>query len=236
MTDAEGLYLDRPGQRQLLDLLGNVRGLWVDLQVTKRRQDRTTPVGQRGTSRHRPSEQPLPLNVGAMQAGDSLHETLAAWASYVCEQRGLAYDPPAGQPGSPVPIARWLAEHVDDLAYCEHADQALTQIKDAIDAAVQVVLGPQEPAIAPIDAERLAQARGIELHARGIEAAARELGPQFAGLTRRRVHTLHEGGHLTPTRRYSEKNPPTTGIPLFTLGQALDAHKSVPTRRRKAAA
>ena len=227
MADTDGFHLDRPGQRQLLDLLGQVKGLAVDLKVTIARQDR---VGQRGrtTTRHRPSEQPAPIHLDALAIRDELHATLTSWARYVADQRQIPCDLPAGQLGSPVPAARWLRDHIIDLALCEGADDALIQIKTAIEAAEKIVLGPVET-LPQIDEHRLAQARILELTASQIETVGRGLGPAFKTLTRRRVNTLHEGRHITPIGI----SPDTEPIPLYRLGLVLDAHQAVAIRQRR---
>ena len=69
-------------------------------------------------------------------------------------------------------------------------------------------------------------ARRHILTARGIAALARELGPDYTRLTQARVESLHRGGHITPV------HAPTALGCLYLVGDVLDAHQQVKTRRR----
>ncbi len=228
---SETFYLPRPQQQELAQLLhpghqapehiraASIPSLVEDLAIAIARQDR---MGTGMRIRSGSDEQPLPFNDDASQAADELHNELAGWARLVIEQRHIDYD--AGN--NTIDIARWLKRWIIALALCEGAETALVDIRKVVKRTRCVVDRPKDPRW--MHADRL-EASDSTLNARGIEALARELGEQYAGLNRDRVRTLHSAGKIQPVHIDEGSDEQF----LFRVGDVLAAHLTHPTRRSR---
>ena len=124
MSETDGFYLDRRGQRELVSILVGIPALVEDLSVTLTRQGRISR-GDMGKPRRRKRDGTLPLHLGAAEASAELHNCLSTWARAVCEQRALDYDGNDDIIG----LARWLRRWVIALAMTEGAEESLPDIK-----------------------------------------------------------------------------------------------------------
>lgn len=224
---SDDFYLPRHEQTTLTELLAQIPALVEDLAVTITRQDRPAPLGPRCTRGD--DTQPLPFNETGSEAAEYLHFTVASWARFTVENRGIDYT----GTNDTISIARWLRKHIVDLALCPGADEALSSIREAIRNANRACGNSADRNVIPHSPHDVARARYSTLHARGVAAAARELGPEYQRLTERRVRNLATAGVITPTTLITLDGQPTA---LYLLGDVLDAHLTHPTRQRKATA
>lgn len=213
---SETFYLPREQQAELVELLDQVPFLVEQLAITITRQDRlgAGPRISRGKT-----EQPLPFNVDASEVADRLHWELAQWVRAVCEQRQLDYD----SRDDTISLARWLRRWIIALALTEGSETALIDIEAVIfDARRAIDRPPRNPP--PRDDD---EARRALLNASGIEKLAQQLDPRYRTLTAARVDSLHRAGHIEPVHNAG-------GIgKLYLVGDVLDAHLTVKTRRRR---
>lgn len=213
-------FIGKDGQRALVSLLREIPGIVDDLATTITRQDRTEKVAQRLRSGNH--EQPLPINLNASAAGDSLRNELAGWARLVCDSRGVTF---VG-PDSIVGISRWLDKNVVSLAMTEGSEEAYCGIDEAMANCRRAMDLPDDDVVCVSD--RLhSEARETLLHRAAIAAVAKRLGPEFAGLTAKRVDTLRRAGRI-----HGDRCVVSTRAELFRLGHVLDAHLMYPTRRQ----
>lgn len=214
---SEASYLPRWQQQELIELLAEIPFLVEQLAITITRQDRlgAGPRISRGKT-----EQPLPYNVNASEAADELHHELASWVRRVCEQRQLDYD----SRDDTIGLARWLRRWIIALALTEGAETALLDIEAVIlNARHAIDRPPQNPRPPRDDTE----ARRAILNASGIEKLTQQLDPRYRNLTAARVDSLHRAGHITPVHNVG-------GIGrLYLVGDVLDAHLNVKTRKRR---
>lgn len=214
-------YLTRAEITKLDAILRTVPWLARQLRITTLRQDRITGAPIPTIVTGAPGVQPLPYNAHARAVADHLHATLVLWCRHTLEQRGMHYE---GDP-STTGTARWLRTHIDALALTEDSARALTDIHGATASAWEAIDRPDEK-IRRVDPDSVDEARHNLLHARGIAALARELGPSFSRLTQDRVESLHRNNHITPVAA-----PVSLGC-LYLVGDVLDAHERVKTRQR----
>ena len=212
MTEADGFYLDRRSQRELVGILGCIPELVEDLSVTLTRQGRISR-GDMGKPRRRKRDGTLPLHLGAAEASAELHNCLSTWARAVCEQRALDYD----GTNDIVGLARWLRKWIIALAMTEGAEESLLDIRAHVKSCRQVVDLPPEDYVL-IDRERVEKANRQVLTAGQIEKVARRLGEVGQGLTKRRVETLARHGRIHPAAVDGDTR-------FYRLGDVLDAHK-----------
>lgn len=217
--DANGRYLDSAGENEVLQLLWQVPDIVETL-------DGICCDGYRQRISYEPrvsSSGPTsvtPYNTSADDASDYLDNELWTWANHVCEHRHQRYEGPVTSTG----MADWLRKHIVALAMTPGADEAPHAFRRIIRSARRAARMSGEPEMwryGSIDA-----ARNTELNASGIALAAKELGPEYAKLTRERVKSLRRTGRITPVREYD-------GIPIYRLGDVLDAHRATATRRRE---
>jgi len=219
-ANVDHFYATRAELAKLSTYLRGVRALMVDLAVTVAKLDRIgTQVRVR---RVRKQSELDPLNFDALHAQDALHNALTTWVRLVCEQRALPI--PDGLDVTHA-AAEWLDDNLMSLGMTEGAEAALDDIGHAFDRALSCVCPRAVPII--VDQSQVTLARDEELNASGIETAARELGEEYRHLTRKRVNNLHQLGHITPVRVSV-----TAGIPVYRLGDVLDAHLRVAIRRQ----
>lgn len=251
------MFIPRHELTKLRELLDEIPALALELGITVTKQARLGSVG-RGSKPSRPSEQPLPYNVGASDAAEHLHNTLVGWVRHILEYRGLRYDDtittPARwlptewvpgefvgplQPGRPAVttapvstagLARWLDRHLIALAMTEGSETALEEIGAAVDRASWIVCPPVTPIV--VDETRVKQARRLMLNARGIATLARELGEEYRHLTKRRIFVLRDKDLVRPVPGPWRPDWPM----LFRVGEVMDAHLVLPIRERHAEA
>lgn len=213
-----GYYLDTAGQADLLALLAQIPDV----------VDALAGVLCDGFPQHisyepRVSSSPaarIPYDTSAHDAANYLDNELWTWANHVCEHRHQRYEGPA----STIGMADWLRKHIVSLAMTPGADEAPHAFRRIIRSARRAARMSSEPEMwryGSIDA-----ARDTELNASGIALAAKELGPEYARLTRERVKSLRRTGRITPVREYD-------GIPIYRLGDVLDAHRATASRQRE---
>ena len=245
-------FIPKHDRALLRDVLASIPGELVELDVTIAKQARVE-VNVRGRRPKRPGEHPWPVHVDAAAARDRLHATLVGWVRLVLEHRGMTYDEATRnpdrwlplawapgafvgplQPGRPRPpappstadLALWLRRHFIALAMTPGAEDALRDIQDAR-RALTVHVCPPAPRLPALDERRHAQARALQLNARGVAALAAELGEEYRNLTQRRVRYLADHGHIRPM-------PGLSTARVFVVGQVLDAHLAVPIRDKHA--
>lgn len=212
MSEADGFYLDRRGQHELVNLLAGIPTLVEDLSVTLTRQARITR-GDLGKTHRRKRDGTLPLHLGAAKASAELHNCLSTWARAVCEQRALDYDGNDDIIG----LARWLRRWVIALAMTEGAEESLPDIKAHVSDCRRIVDLPPEDYVL-IDRERVEKANRQVLTAGQVEKVARRLGEVGQGLTKRRVETLARHSRIHPAAVDGDTR-------FYRLGDVLDAHK-----------
>ncbi|NKW34842.1 hypothetical protein GS942_23420 [Rhodococcus hoagii] len=166
-------------------------------------------------------ENPLMFNERASNAAHELLGTLRTWTNYVATEKGLPWPGDGRAPH----YARWLSRHIYDVAGTDRAGEAFTEILDAYDNALHTIDRPAQKTRL-IDDAKVHEARAWELHRDGIQAAAREIGGPYTGLTARRVRTLARAGRIQPLRCVVE-----TRAEIYRLGDVLDAHLAHPQRR-----
>lgn len=214
-------YLTRAEITKLDAILRTIPWLARQLRITTLRQARIAGAPIPTLVTGAPGVQPLPYNAHARAVADHLHATLVAWCRYVLEQRGMHYDADPSATGT----ARWLRANIEALALTEDSARALPDILGATASAWEAIDRPDEK-ICRVDPDSVDEARNNLLHARGIAALARELGPDYRTLTQDRVESLHRCGHITPVAA-----PVSLGC-LYLVGDVLDAHERVKTRQR----
>lgn len=216
------MFIGRHEIRQLRELLHEIPSLAEELGIAITKQAR---LGVAGRSRkpRRPSEHPLPYNVGAAEVAEELHNELVGWVRLTCEQRAIDYTGKTSTPG----VARWLEHNIIALAMTEGADTAYVNIRDLVQRAEWIVCPPERP-VMDVDAGKVERARQLMLNARGIVILARELGEEYRHLSERRMKLLIETKRVHPI-----PGPWLTDWPLlYRVGEVLDAHLSVPIRQR----
>lgn len=113
----------------LVDLARQAPQLLEDLEVTLTRQARQVAPGAGGGHGH---EQPMPLNVAAMEAGDAVRAVLAELAAAsVAEGRRV--------PRPPGLCAQYITAHVDRVARHPDVGQWVMDLERAVDAGRQAV-------------------------------------------------------------------------------------------------
>ncbi|MCD2116786.1 MULTISPECIES: hypothetical protein [Rhodococcus] len=215
-------YLTKAELTKLDAILKTVPWLAHRLDETILRQDRIggAPIPSLGGNDS--TEQPLPYNAHASAVRDQLRNALVTWARHMLEQRAMTYtgdDTTAG-------ISRWLRTNIDALALTEGSAEALPDIDAAVRPVWRVIDRPDER-IRAVTERDMEEARRALLTTRGIAALARELGADFARLTQDRVESLHRAGHIAPVCA------PNAFGHLYLVGDVLDAHQRVKTRRRE---
>lgn len=216
-TRADG-YLDRRETRQLGEILRKVPGLVEDLLNVQTRGARLSKPGL-GGRRPKKLGASIPYHLGAAEAADELHNTLAGWVRVVLEQRGG--DCPSD---ATISLARWLERNLIALALCEGSAEALDDIRHAVITCERVVDIPPEDHVI-IDEARLTAANRQVVTRDQAERLAPKLGELGEGLTARRVKYLENRGAL-------DRVGTDSGVAFYRLGDVLHAH--VTTKARSA--
>ncbi|NKR52964.1 hypothetical protein GS481_02390 [Rhodococcus hoagii] len=165
-------------------------------------------------------EQPLPYDNSAQDAADHLGNELATWVRHTCEHRGIDY---AGS-WSPAGWAKWLADNIIALALTPGADEAPAMIGQAVAGARRAARIPKRRTWGG----SVEEARDTQLNASAIEVAAKELGLEYTNLTRDRVNSLKRARRIQPVRYFND-------MPIYRLGEVMDAHLATRTRNTKKA-
>ncbi|MBW0294042.1 hypothetical protein ATN37_25610 [Rhodococcus sp. MH15] len=243
---ADHFYLDRIGQRQLVEILRSVPTLIAGLDVAVGKQEK---FGSGGPRVGRVEQaQPLPFNPRVSDAATALHHELATWVRFVCEPRGIWYWPEGCthsarfigplreretrapvhfSPPSTLELAEWLDRNVAALALTPGGEEALDAIRNVVVAGFATLRPPREEVIPQLDEDAVNEARDYEMHRHAIAKAARGLGEDYAGLTAERVNTLRRAKKIFGTRCIV-----ATRAELFRFGDVLDAHLEHKSRSR----
>ncbi|MGX6513269.1 hypothetical protein [Rhodococcus sp. SJ-2] len=213
----DGYYLDLDGQTDLTQLLAQVPDIIDALAGI-----RADGYGQRISYEPRVTSSPTsrtPIDTSADDAADYLDNELWTWANHVCEHRHKRYDGPV----TPIGMADWLRRHMTSLAMTPGADEAPRAFRRVIRSARRAARLPGEPETWRYSSTHVA--RDTQLNAAAIAVAAKELGPEYARLTHERVKSLRKTRRITPVREFE-------GIPIYRLGDVMDAHLATATRNR----
>lgn len=160
--------------------LGNdlkaVPDLLVDLEVTITRQDK---IGDRQDG-GRPSERPLPLRVGPMEARRYLVEALTNWACGIAGDLALF----AGErPDKGAAAAEYLVAYLDRVALYERAGDLADEIGYAVINGQRAVDKPLQP----VFAGPCGECKGyLYAHPKAAEVACRECGHTYVVADRQR--------------------------------------------------
>lgn len=204
-------YLDRANQTRLTEALGTIPTLADQLAVTVTRQARIQKSGLGKPRRQKPGSR-MPFHIGASEAADQLHTTLATWVRHTCEHRQIHY-----RDGNDlISHARWLRRNMIQLALTEGSEEAYIDIRDSIDECQRQVDLPPDDEV-HIDAERIREANRQVLTAGQVEKIAPRLGALGNGLNKRRVETLVRQRKLRPCAMDGD-------VRFYRLGDVLDAH------------
>lgn len=208
-------YLSREDQEKLRGVLNEVPELVENLAAAIVKPYEAIDYQPRVSTGEK--TQPLPYDPSAEDAAKYLQAELWRWTVWLHEERGI--DLPNAEIA---PMARWIGNHITILATTPGAEPAYANISSEIKAAQRTT---RRPTRQPIYVDQISKVRDQELNASGIAAIAREIGE--TGLTRKRVNNLNTHGHITPTRMYGR-------IPIYRLGDVLDAHNNIEQRRMEA--
>ena len=124
------LFLCTLCTKELGALLGDLPWLLRQLDITVIRQDKlgTATVGKS-------SDNPSPINVGAMELARNLHGQLSTIVRDLCETRGTT-DLPADRNAA---MARWLFAHSQAITCSPDAGQIMREIRSGTEAVLQVI-------------------------------------------------------------------------------------------------
>ncbi|MFV8169845.1 hypothetical protein [Mycolicibacterium peregrinum] len=204
-------YLDRASQARLIEALGTIPTLADQLAVTVTRQARIQKSNMGKPRRQKPGSR-MPFHIGASEAADQLHTTLATWVRHTCEHRQIHY-----RDGNDlISLARWLRRNMIQLALTEGSTEAFIDIRDRIDECQRQVDLPPDDEV-HIDQTRIREANRQVLTAGQVEKIAHRLGALGQGLNKRRVETLARNGRLRPCAIDGD-------VRFYRLGDVLDAH------------
>lgn len=204
-------YLDRAEQTRLTEALGTIPTLADQLAVTVTRQARIQKSNMGKPRRQKPGSR-MPFHIGASEAADQLHTTLATWVRHTCEHRQIHY-----RDGNDlISLARWLRRNMIQLALTEGSTEAFIDIRDRIDECQRQVDLPPDDEV-HIDQTRIREANRQVLTAGQVEKIAHRLGALGQGLNKRRVETLARNGRLRPCAIDGD-------VRFYRLGDVLDAH------------
>ncbi|MCA1008984.1 hypothetical protein LCL87_25010 [Rhodococcus hoagii] len=224
MTDDQGWYIPLHEQDALAALLRDeVPDILAALAACITAEGHRTRISYDPKVTNGSDEQPLPYDDSAQEAADALGNELATWVRHTCEHRGIDY---AGA-WSPAGWAKWLADNVIALALTPGAEEAPGMIGQAVTAARRAARVPKRRTWGG----SVEEAGATRLNARGLEVLAREMGGDWAGLTRRRVRTLHDAKLISPVDVDEQSDEPA----IYLAGDVLAAHVQYPTRGRKTA-
>lgn len=254
-TGADHFYLDRQGQKELINILRSVTALMAGLDAAICCQERFSEGGPRTGKVER--SYPLPFNPAASAAATALHQELASWVQFVCEPRGIWYWPEgcthsAGfvgplrehekrapshfSPPSTLELADWLDRNVAALALTPGGEESLHAIRHRVCSSWAVLTPPRDRSARPLDDEKREEARKSQVNASAAARMAKLMGRRvdedgndienYLTLTKRRIFHLCEVGAVKPIRHTTIRGKES---PVFVFGELLDAHLGHPT-------
>ncbi|UUE23824.1 hypothetical protein LRQ08_21600 [Rhodococcus qingshengii] len=254
-TEADHFYLDRQGQKELINILRSVTALMAGLDAAICCQERFSEGGPRTGKVER--SYPLPFNPAASAAATALHQELASWVRFVCEPRGITYWPigythefnfigPLRVHDKRVPspdfrdntagLALWLDRNVAALALTPGSEESLRAIRHRVRSSWAVLTPPRDRSSRPLDDEKREEARKSQVNASAAARMAKLMGRRvdedgndienYLTLTKRRIFHLCEVGAVKPIRHTTIRGKES---PVFVFGQLLDAHLAHPT-------
>ena len=155
------LYLCQPCTRELAGLLADLPGWLRELETTVIRQDRLT-IGEVGHS----SDNPSPINVGAMELRRTLDGQLGTLVRELCEERAIT--PPRWATDART-AALWLAVNTAAIACSEGAGETFEEIRHAKDAILTAINRSSRmycgPCLNTIDNDGVEEQCGADLYA-----------------------------------------------------------------------
>lgn len=166
-------------------------------------------------------EYPLPYDTSAEDAANYLVSELYTWVIHVHEHRGKEYT----ESVFPIALAKWLQDNMTSLAMTPGSEEAPAAIRRVVRAARRAARLSRDPELWRYQSTHVA--RNAELNASAIEVAAKELGPEYANLNRKRVNNLNRLGRIEPVRAFD-------GVPIYRLGDVMDAHLAARSFRKGA--
>ena len=208
-------YLTREDQAKLRDVLAEIPELVENLAAAIAKPYEAISYQPRVSTGDRPA--PLPYDPSAEDAARYLSAQLERWVEWLSQERGLEWTSL-----QPIKMARWLTDHMNTLATTPGSESAYADIASEVKAAKRATGRKQ---VEPIYAADIIPIRNQQYNASGIAALAQQVG--ILGLTRRRVHSLAEHGHITPQRTIPNGK---RDIPIYRLGDVLDAHENTQQR------
>lgn len=155
---ADDMYLSRHQQQEFTSLMVKVGWVVEELDVTITRQSQFGSQYESGKA----SETPVYFHEAAADVAYDLHGALSSWVNEVCTQRQLVF-PGVDRSGR---MARWLWQHVIDLALTTNAEVALDEIRDAVQRAERIIDRPLGRVyVGPCGEEQDAGRCGADLYA-----------------------------------------------------------------------
>lgn len=250
----DNMYLSRHQQQEFTSLMVKVGWIVEELDVTITRQSQFGAAYETGKS----SEDPVYFHEAAADVAYDLHGALSSWVNEICTQRQLTY------PGvdRSARLARWLWQHVIDLALTTDASTALDEIRDAVKRAERVIDRPQgRMYVGPCGEQQDAGRCGADLYAVVDKPVVRcrECGATHPVDERRRalreevrnlLGTASEIAKLLPwildspiTRKrityYANRKQilprKSNGETVYQIGEVIDAHVAFEARHRRVA-
>lgn len=135
--DVDHLYLDRASCRTLMAWLRDFPWIMAELDVVTARESR---YGER--SERKSADTPVVFNPASSRLAFEIRDVLLSWVVLVCEQRRLPLPHPRDR--GAVSSARWLREHVMDLAQVEPARDAYEEVRELHRQGFRMVDRPEE--------------------------------------------------------------------------------------------
>ncbi|MCF3939913.1 hypothetical protein [Gordonia tangerina] len=246
---SDNAFLDRHGQATLRDTLHSIEAHLDDLADTITRQASTARKNVNSHRRPKKLRSRPPVDEGAQDVANSLHNSLHTAVRHTCEYRAVAFIPvgfthrhgefigpllpgenrvPPGYDESTLAVlVKWLRKHLISFAMTEGSPEWADSIEVAAKRLMKVIDLPPDDYV-HIDYSRVAQANHQLVTTGTVEVVARRLGDMGKGLNARRVRTLVERGKLKPNGV-----PAEDGTQFYRLGDVLDAHHRH-ARRKKA--
>ena len=155
------LYLCGLCEKELAVLLAELPHWLRELETTVIRQDRLT-TGEVGHS----SDNPSPINVGAMELSRTLAGQLGTLVRELCEERGVK---PPRWPNDAITATLWLTINVSAIACSEGAGETFDEIRGAKDAILTAINRSSRmycgPCLNTIDNDGVEEQCGADLYA-----------------------------------------------------------------------
>lgn len=219
MSTLAGYFLDEADQLDLSAVLDEVPEI-VDALAGLRNDGYRARISYEPRVSSTPADR-IPYDTSAQDASDYLINELWTWTMHVHEHRGLTYSGST----SPAALSKWLRKNIVSLAMTPGSDEALPAIRRVVRTARRAARLPGQPERWRYGSTHVA--RNTELNASAIAVAAKELGPEYAKLDRKRVNNLKKLERIKPIREHE-------GVPIYRLGDVMDAHVAARSFRKSA--